>query len=251
MKIFFKMPRQLKSSLLFTLMFCMLFPWSLMAETSYKAPKNSLSYFLENARETAEPASEEAASEPQMSDFDNDATTPVVPAPRIDRQAAIESLRAKIRANEVQEAAKISNEAEIPAPEPQIAETELVSLQVQEPVNPPKEIKTPAAPAASKIIIAKTPAKDSSSTVGNTPVEVKKAEVTTKLPAPQKEKITQTRADAPFAGVLARMQQNRAHRAAQAEKLGVILPSQGGDIATVSPSLSKIQQTIRTIVNRN
>lgn len=250
MKIFFKMPRQLKSSLLFTLMFCMLFPWSLMAETSYKAPKNSLSYFLENARETAEPASEEAASEPQMSDFDNDATTPVVSAPRIDRQAAIESLRAKIRANEAQEAAKISNEAEIPTPEPQISETELASLEIQEPVNPvPETEKT--APSASKIIIAKTPAKDTSSTVVNTPVEVKKAEVTTKLPAPQKEKITQTRADAPFAGVLARMQQNRAHRAAQAEKLGVILPSQGGDIATVSPSLSKIQQTIRTIVNRN
>jgi hypothetical protein len=53
-----------------------------------------------------------------------------------------------------------------------------------------------------------------------------------------------------FSEALSKMQQSRAHRQAEAERLGIVLPSQGGDIAAVSPSLSKIQQTLKQIMTR-
>ncbi len=53
-----------------------------------------------------------------------------------------------------------------------------------------------------------------------------------------------------FTEALSKMQQNRAHRQAEAERLGIVLPSQGGDIAAVSPSLSKMQQAIKNIMAR-
>lgn len=53
-----------------------------------------------------------------------------------------------------------------------------------------------------------------------------------------------------FSEALSKMQQNRAHRQAEAQRLGIVLPSQGGDIAAVSPSLSKIQQTLKSIMAR-
>jgi hypothetical protein len=53
-----------------------------------------------------------------------------------------------------------------------------------------------------------------------------------------------------FSEALSKMQQTRAHRQAEAERLGIVLPSQGGDIAAVSPSLSKIQQTLKNIMTR-
>ena len=62
---------------------------------------------------------------------------------------------------------------------------------------------------------------------------------------------TEQKQDAPlFSEALSKMQQSRAHRQAEAERLGIVLPSQGGDIAAVSPSLSKIQQTLRQIMAR-
>lgn len=53
-----------------------------------------------------------------------------------------------------------------------------------------------------------------------------------------------------FSEALSKMQQNKAHRQAEAQRLGIILPSQGGDMAAVSPSLSKMQQTLKQIMAR-
>ncbi|MBU1105499.1 MAG: hypothetical protein KKB51_02430, partial [Candidatus Riflebacteria bacterium] len=53
-----------------------------------------------------------------------------------------------------------------------------------------------------------------------------------------------------FSEALSKMQQNHAQRQAEAARLGIVLPSQGGDMAAVSPSLSKIQQTLKNIMAR-
>ncbi|KAF1083398.1 MAG: hypothetical protein GQF41_0176 [Candidatus Rifleibacterium amylolyticum] len=64
-------------------------------------------------------------------------------------------------------------------------------------------------------------------------------------------KSDERQSDSPlFSEALSKMQQNRAHRQAEAERLGIVLPSQGGDIAAVSPSLSKMQQTLKSIMAR-
>lgn len=247
MKIFFRMPRNLKSSVIFTLLFCMLFPWSLMAETTHKAPKNSLSYFLENAQDSQE-SPEAKPEEPQMSGFE-EAPVETAAAPRIDRQAAVEAIRAKLQAaaktteaNEVAEPTEIIPAPEAPeAPDAVLPDEKIVETATEQNAEPAKKDEVKA---------AKTPAPEKTETTVSKPIETKPDEAVAATPVTANETLQQAEEYVPFAGVLTRMQQNRAHRAAQAEKLGVILPSQGGDIATVSPSLSKMQQAIKTIMNR-
>lgn len=76
--------------------------------------------------------------------------------------------------------------------------------------------------------IAKAPAESSKT-------EPKKIEVKTK----------------PFSDTLARMQRKSSSRQEEAAKLGIVLPSQGGDISAVSPSLSKINAAVKEIINRH
>lgn len=55
--------------------------------------------------------------------------------------------------------------------------------------------------------------------------------------------------DSPFAETLRRMQRRSSQRNAQAQQLGVTLPSQSGDIASVSPSLNRLNQAINQIMH--
>lgn len=240
-KIMFRMPRNLRKSIILALLFSVIFPWTLMAEAVRQAPKNSLSYFLES-EETAKEANaqpqvaqapqiiktpEKINAEPQpLPGFE---VAPPEPAPeeRIDRFAAVEAIRAKLSASEAngQPQTKDSVPQEIVAPK-KVHESKPETVE-------PAKIETPA-PAITEVQAA--PAVE--------PEQIK-------VPAPETEKLAAaTEEYVPFAGVLARMQQNKDKRAAEAQKLGVVLPSQGGDIATVSPSLSKMHQTIRDIMNR-
>jgi hypothetical protein len=52
-------------------------------------------------------------------------------------------------------------------------------------------------------------------------------------------------AGSPFQTVLSRLQAKRGAREREAARLGVILPSQGGSIQTVSPALGNLHETLR------
>jgi len=268
----FRMPRNLRKSIILVLLFSVIFPWTLMAEAVQQAPKNSLSYFLENeepAKEAnAQPQSAQApqviktpekiSNEPQpLPGFE---VAPPEPASeeRIDRFAAVEAIRARLASSEAQnqpqakdqQTASVKEEAvpatidenksatasEKPA-EPVVAAVS--DSKAVETVKPTAAVETPkpaATPEPVKVEAAAPVAP------GSEQIEV---------PATEPEKLAAATDEyVPFAGVLARMQQNKAKRTAEAQKLGVVLPSQGGDIATVSPSLSKMNQAIRDIMSR-
>jgi len=223
MKIFFKM-HAVKRSLIFTLLICILFPWSLAAEISQKAPANSLSYFLDNEKNQTTEVSEPVAMDIPPLGFE--AAEPArQAAPTIDRTAAIEEMRARLV----------------------VANT---------------ETKTVDSTANAVDTVKLAPEKDAGKAIKPTdkPVKIKKQKKASQAaaativvqtnPAPEEKIAVSAPEKTNFSDTLARMLQNKANRIAEAEKLGVVLPSQGGDIATVSPSLSKMQQTLRSIMSR-
>lgn len=235
----FRMPRNLRKSIILVLLFSVIFPWTLMAEAVQQAPKNSLSYFLEN-EETAKIADaqsqesqkpqiiktpEKISDEPQVApEFE---VAPPEPAPeeRVDRFAAIEAIRSKLASGGAQNQATNENKNQTTpeATQVKIEKPEAVKVPAKTPETITTEKPAPPAPEPEKIAI----------------------------PTTQSETIKEIADEyVPFAGVLAKMQQNKAKRVAEAQKLGVVLPSQGGDIATVSPSLSKMHQAIKDIMNR-
>lgn len=236
MKIFNRMPRNLKKSVIFTLLFCFLFPWSLAAEISQKAPANSLSYFLETEGVSGGTSDVDSTAHniPPL-DFENTSSKQIEPsANKTDRTAAIEAMRARLAAK--------SNEP-VTAVENVISESksEIVANPTSKKAKASEKIKK----QTSKVQKVKKQKKADVVAVTVSAVEV----------VAQAEPEMQTTSMAPvekarFAGTLERMLQSRAQRIVEAEKLGVVLPSQGGDIATVSPSLSKMQQTIRSIISR-
>ncbi len=237
------MPRNLRSSIIFSLLFCFVFPWSLAAETR-QAPQNSLTYFLESDQagpsqtptvvpppERPEP-SQAANMEPEKAPVNETAAN----TPPFDRNAAIEAMRARIADNAVSSAT--SNET----PGETVKEASI-------PVIAPE----PVIPAVKETVLAQKPVEPTvKETKISQPVQAKsESDQITPAPVAQPEQIqTATDDSVPFSAALAKMQQNRDKRAAEAAKLGVVLPSQGGDIATVSPSLSKMQQAIRAIMTR-
>jgi len=54
----------------------------------------------------------------------------------------------------------------------------------------------------------------------------------------------------PFSSTLARFTAKRAAREKEAKKMGIILPSKGGSISTVSPSLAKLNDSLNKIIQR-
>lgn len=265
----FRMPRNLRKSIIIALLFSVIFPWTLMAEAVQQAPKNSLSYFLES-----EEAAKEANAQPQSAQSPQIIKTPekisnepqpvpgfevAPPEPaseeKIDRFAAIEEMRARLVSSEAQSQQQTEVQKKAPATEEAIpAKTdknkpETASVKAAEPVaassgSKVAETVKPAAAEAPKPAAITEPAKTETAAAAPVSEQIK-------VPATEPEKLTAATDEyVPFAGVLARMQQNKAKRTAEAQKLGLVLPSQGGDIATVSPSLSKMNQAIRDIMSR-
>lgn len=215
MKIFRKLSKNFQASVVLMVIFTLLFPFSLLAETQYKAPKNSLSYFSENDSETArlEAIADKETDAPAVAD-----PVSIEPAPQATLpEKADEAPLKKQLSTEVlpDETAAISD------PEP-IVKAEPVKAKPVKPQQKPRMSK----PQTSAALVA------SSDT----------APVIDAAPSAVSEPV--------FSSLLVRMQQNKAKRIAEAEKLGIVLPSQGGDIAMVSPSLSKIQQTLQSIIAR-
>lgn len=271
MKIFKRLPRKFKAAVVFSVIFTLLFPFSLIAqtETQYKVPKNSLSYFLQNPSQSAylETVTDEqtgAVMPPLTPISTTNLETPA--AANIQLAAAPQTAPQAPAVQEPvnQEPAQASEFKEFVAPAPENMAVKAVDSNlfteappVEEPAKPTTEtsVQKPATQIKSQVIVTEKPAMSASAentqeytaNVNMTPLETSSDSTT----APVMLAATGSDETPVFSGVLAKMQQNKARRVAEAEKLGLVLPSQGGDIAAVSPSLSKIQQTIKTIMARH
>jgi len=200
-KNFRKSVRNFKSVIIFSILFTMLFPYSLLAQApEYKIPENSISY-LAQANNTQQPFMAATEADTALTNADREELEPQFTVTD-EEQVIIEII-----------------------PEPAPAKIEVSQKQ----------------PAVNKINKNEVRSKIPSPAVETAPIETAPAAI--QEAEPQQETPLFTRA-------LEKMQQNRAHRQAEAERLGIVLPSQGGDMAAVSPSLSKIQQTIKNIMAR-
>lgn len=202
-------------SIIFSIVFTLLFPFSLIAqETEYKVPEHSMSYLtMAQGNNTTQPSSEISAPDTTLSVSDRQ-----VLEPEFERQT--------------KEAATIEV-----VPEPD-------SSGIATPSEPTKAANTKA--------VKTSPTKKSAAKVTekpSVPTPVIATPATTEEPALSSASEIQN--DSPlFSAALSKMQQNKAQREAEAARLGIVLPSQGGDMAAVSPSLSKIQQTLKNIMAR-
>lgn len=267
-KIFKRLPKKLKAAVVFSVIFTLLFPFSLLAqsETQYKVPKNSLSYFLQNPSQSAylETVTDEqtGAVMPPLTPI----TTTNLDTPAAANTQLAAAPQAAQTAPATQEPVKQGEFKDFVAPAPENIAVKAVDSNLfteAPPVATAIETQTevsvdkPAAAVKNQPAAAVTREPAVTATVANTQeytANVNMTQLATSsdsAPAAPVMLAASTSDEAPvFSGVLAKMQQNKAKRVADAEKLGLVLPSQGGDIAAVSPSLSKIQQTLKTIMAR-
>jgi hypothetical protein len=221
--------RKFKTFIILYTVLCIFFPYTLLAEqqTTYKVPKNSISYFSENPtsesiRVVAPP--ETIRTEPEIKQAKSDIKDAVVKA---DMPVKKHPLIKKVS----------------PEPQPAInrevslnrvdTEDETFEMTWEKPEESGKRVKAPVrvqAPEekqkAPAIIKENQPE----------PIKIKKAGDKETTPA--------------FAKLLARMQRRSAERKAEAQRLGIVLPSQGGDMNAVSPSLNKLNKEVRSLINR-
>jgi len=249
-KIFRRLPKKFKAAVVFSVIFTLLFPFTLLAETQYKVPKNSLSYFLQNPSQSAYLETvtdhETGAVMPPLTQVETPMAAAPAPAPI--QIAAVPMTEPTI--SEIEEfKAPVPEKISIRVVEEQMF-TEAPPAPVYEHVY--EEEKTEVAAAVVNVEPATAIIVEEAKVAA--PVYTARVNVTQVATANANIPLMSTRESSEepvFSGVLARMQQNRAQRVAEAEKLGLVLPSQGGDIAAVSPSLSKIQQTLKTIMARH
>ncbi|PKL45525.1 MAG: hypothetical protein CVV41_00580 [Candidatus Riflebacteria bacterium HGW-Riflebacteria-1] len=208
MKNFRRTMRHFIPSIIFSVIFTLLFPYSIAAQqTEYKVPEHSMSYLVMAQADAASQTSTQAVKQ----------DTNLTASDRKDLEPEFES--------QTVESARIQI-----VPEP--AEP---GVKIQPKASPAKKAAVRVAASPKSAIIAKPAIKESPVTSDERTLD---ADSTTRYDTPC------------FSDALSRMQQNKAHREAEAARLGIVLPSQGGDMAAVSPSLSKIQQTLKTIMTR-
>lgn len=207
--------RRFIPSIIFSIVFTLLFPFSLMAQnTEYKVPEHSMSYLIMAQGNTSnQPSSEIPAPDTTLSASDRQVLEPEF-KPHTTEAATIEVV-----------------------PEP-------ASNAIVKPAEPTKKADTKTVKTA--------PTKKSDAKVAensSVPTPVIAVPATTEEPALSSASEIQNDTTL-FSAALSKMQQSKAQREAEAAKLGIVLPSQGGDMAAVSPSLSKIQQTLKDIMAR-
>ena len=204
--------RRFIPSIIFSIVFTLLFPFSLMAQnTEYKVPEQSMSYLtMAQGNTSNQPSSEISAPDTTLSASDREVLEPEF-KPHTTEAATIEVV-----------------------PEP-------ASSAIVKP-----------AKAADTKTVKTAPTKKSDAKVAensSVPTPVIAVPATTEEPALSSASEVQNDTTL-FSAALSKMQQNKAQREAEAVRLGIVLPSQGGDMAAVSPSLSKIQQTLKDIMAR-
>ena len=194
-------------------MFCLMFPYSLIAETgkTYKAPRNSLSYFVEDQAKSGvaviAPPEEPAAQ----------AAEPVVEPEEVEETVSVPAV---IETNNIEE------------------------KQTEKSLDAPVKAK-PAATPAKKIVLAKAVSKPQPKAIAAQPA------ATTPVVSIKRASSTYADSRTVFSEILERMQKRSDERKAEAEKLGIVLPSQGGDISAVSPALAKINAKVKNLVDKH
>ena len=210
----------------------------------YKVPKSSISYFVE--------------------DTNNDQVEIVSPPAKVAKE---NSTPTKAKSSDYITAEPIKQEKE--APKPYISEKKVAKqknkkenfeLSWKENKSNVKSTKTAANKSARAVKkakkhtalkrkIQKTPAVKTN--YKKTAKKKAKKHIAATATARQSIMVKTAEEEPVFSQALKKMQQRAAERRAEAEKLGIVLPSQGGDMASVSPALSKINQTVKTILSRN
>ena len=213
MKTYRNLARKSGAGLVIAIMFMLLIPCLLTAETEgkYKVPQNSLSYFLQA------PAADASKTEVPESTAKEVVQAQTVAETQTNKEPAA--------------IVELGNFTE--APPVQLPETAII------------ESEAPVAEGTTEIPTISSPLPETETPANAAPISIDAPQ-----PLSVEASIEQKDVAPLFSMALAKMQQTKAHRQAEAERLGIVLPSQGGDIASVSPALSKIQQTIRTIINR-
>jgi hypothetical protein len=200
-----------------------MFPYSLFAENqTYKVPRNSISYFVENS------GSEKVAI--------------VEPPEPLPPTKTPEKAAQKIIVEQSPSLTEQNNTGSVELKE------EKFSMSWKTDPNEKKENRDTADPykKTSQKVIVRSQQKTTPAPIV-TQIKAQKQEIK----EPESQEVVTTTSSSPFAKTLTRMQSRGASRAAEAEKLGIVLPSQGGDMQAVSPSLSKLNQAIKNIISRN
>ncbi|MGM0599141.1 MAG: hypothetical protein ACQETH_04905 [Candidatus Rifleibacteriota bacterium] len=268
MKFKSKRFKKYRSLVILYTVFSILFPYNLMADDSnYKVPKKSLSYFVEDTNENQV----EIVSPPtKVADKNNTATKPdtsakKAPEPIVKEKTAPEPYISK---KTISRQTNKDEHFELSWPDSQknIKSTKTPASKPRKVVKKPKELSKTAATKKHhkeqvKKPVKKTTKKELSKTatakrhykeqVKKPAKKTIKKDITPKAPAKQVLATNTSEEEPVFSEALKRMQQRAAERRAEAEKLGIVLPSQGGDMASVSPALSKINKTVKSILSRN
>ena len=257
MKLRHKRFKNIRFNLVLTIVFTLLFPYTLLGMDSpnYRIPKNSLSYFLQNPTQKqyleTTTKRESGAVIPPLTSLDRQETpiTPAVKAPKQQIQTIYKSkliMDAPAPAKETFDFAWKKEEGIVKAKGKRSPETQktIVALkkkharQLNE--NKKRTVVSVTTPVSKKVIQVK---QEKPISVANNKIVTKKFKRTRIARSSNKKPL--------FSKALAKMSKRRAERQAEAEKLGVTLPSQGGNLSDVSPSLNKINRTLKNIMSRH
>lgn len=226
MKINFRSLRKIKNIVIVCLLFCLMFPYSLFAtEAKYKVPKSSISYFVENPTQEVNIV---APPEPST-------TTPPTTEVRSVKPKSIAMAKAPNADTAIKSNA--DEHFELSWNDETKKKVAVSEKKIEKPAIPEPAKKSRPAPIVTQKNVKKT-----------TTVKVTQAKTM------EPEVFVASRSESPrpaFSAVLARMQKRSAQRKAEAEKLGIVLPSQGGDMSAASPALSKINSAVKNILDRH
>lgn len=249
MKLKSKRFKKYRSLVILYTVFCILFPYGLMAENSgYKVPKRSISYFVEDKNDSqVEIISPPAAKNTNEADtaVKTDSAAFKTPKPVVKEKTAPKPYVSK------RKAVKQTNKDEHfdlswPDNKKNIKSTKTAIKK------PTRKVKKQTRPVISKKEKIRTVTEKKYNKKPTRKIKIKAAPKRASAKQAIVVKAVESEEEEPvFSQALQKMQQRAAERRAEAERLGIVLPSQGGDMASVSPALSKINKTVKTILSRH
>ncbi len=258
--------KNIKTRVVFALIFTLLFPYSLLAQASptYKVPKNSLSYFLQNPsqKEYLETTTTDAGAViPPLTPIVNQVEPEKIPVANYEVAAAVDEKTPEIyqsqdsiNSNEETEHFEFSWKSDVPtAPKNESTEIVVADSRVQElplqtkmgkdiVIEEEMVIENPLSKSAQRNLKIEKPE----------PLQVRNSnQVTFQASKISTQKTYHKTDNKLFSVALAKMEKRKGQREIEAQKLGIVLPSQSGDVSSVSPSLAKIQKTLKDITARH
>jgi hypothetical protein len=255
MKLRHKRFKNIRFNLVLTIVFTLLFPYALLGMDSpnYRIPKNSLSYFLQNPTQKqyleTTTKRESGAVIPPLTPLDVQEASKEPEPPVQEVQTIYKSepiMDAPAPAKETFDFAWKKEAGIVKAEGKRSSETQkiIVALKNKHARQLHENKKRVVSPAITPIVKREIQIRQEK------PIQIVTNKITTKKF--KRARIARSSNKKPlFSKALAKMTKRRAERQAEAEKLGVVLPSQGGDLSDVSPSLNKINKTLKNIMSRH